>query len=44
MQKRKLNYRNYYGQEIIMGNFVQATEYDANKYANIEYLGIYILL
>jgi hypothetical protein len=31
-------------QEIIMGNFVQVTEYDANMYAKIEYLDIYTFL
>jgi hypothetical protein len=44
MQKQKLNYRNYSEQEIIMRNFVQATEYDVNMHANIEYLDIYIFL
>jgi hypothetical protein len=44
MEKHKLNYRNYSEQEIIMRNFVQATEYDANTYAKIKYIDIYILL
>jgi hypothetical protein len=44
MQKYKLNYRNYSEQEITMEIFVWATKYDANVYANIEYLDIYIFL
>jgi hypothetical protein len=44
LQEQKLNYRNYSKQEIIMGNFVQVTEYDANMYARIEYFDIYRFL
>jgi hypothetical protein len=44
LQEQKLNYRNYFEQKIIIGNFVQVTEYDANMHARIEYLDIYRFL
>jgi hypothetical protein len=36
MQEQKLNYRNYYEQYIIMGNFVQTTEYGVHMHDNFE--------
>jgi hypothetical protein len=36
LQEQNLNYRNYSEQEIIMGNFVQATEYGVHMHANFQ--------
>jgi hypothetical protein len=44
MQEQKLNPRNYSKQEIIMRNFVQATEYEMYMHAMFEYLDIYLFL
>jgi hypothetical protein len=36
LQEQKLNYRNYYVQELIMGFFLQATGYGVHLRANFE--------
>jgi hypothetical protein len=36
LQEEKLNYRNYSVHEIIMENFVQATEYSVHMHNNLE--------
>jgi hypothetical protein len=43
-QEQKLNPNKNSEQEINMGNFVQATEYDMCKHAKFEYLNIHIFL
>jgi hypothetical protein len=41
MQEQKLNPRNYSKNDIIMTNFVQATENDVDRYARFEFLDFY---
>jgi hypothetical protein len=44
LQGKKLNPRNYSKQEIILSNFVQATEYEVYIYAKFESLDIHRFL
>jgi hypothetical protein len=41
LQEQKLNYRNYFEQEINMKIFMQATEHDIQLYAKFECLDVY---
>jgi hypothetical protein len=41
LHEQKLNHRNYSEQEINMGNFVQAKEYDVHMQARLGGLDIY---
>jgi hypothetical protein len=41
LQEHKLKHRNYFEQEINMGNFVQAKEYDVHMYASFGGLAFY---
>jgi hypothetical protein len=42
LHKQKLNHRNYSEQELNMGNFVQANEYDVHMYAKFQDVYKYI--
>jgi hypothetical protein len=44
LQEKKLNPRNYYKQEIIMSNFVQAKDYDMIMYVNFQCMNMHLFL
>jgi hypothetical protein len=42
LQAKRLNARNYSEQEIIITNFVQATDFDLHMHAKLECINMYI--
>jgi hypothetical protein len=44
LQEQKLNPMNYFEQEIIMSNFVQAKEYAMIMYAKFQYMNMHLFL